>query len=226
MRALRFLKWGAITLACFGILIPRVRMLAAEPGEGDAGTVRTSQLLASEPGDTAAAGGDAIHQTAVPPAPPDELSSPVVRAQAPETVDVALTAGGTLTGLVMDTAGYAVAGIGVSIYQDGREIVSTVTNDNGNFGVTNLAGGVYQIVAGDGQGVFRLWAPGTNPPGAQTLTTVVISAPSEAVEYVEEKCEEKSVLGLDVITLAILGLAIAGLVIALDDDDDPPPSSP
>ncbi len=227
MKALRFLRWGAVTLACCGLLIPRGRTLAADAGER-VGTARIMQSAAPRSNGVASEAGGRISPLHISAA--QRTLARVVRGQAPEVIDVALTAGGTLTGLVMDTEGFAVAGIGVALYQNGQALVSTVSNENGNFGITNMSGGVYQIVAGDGQGVYRFWAPQTAPPGAQTQSVVVTSAPTgpaelpaELPEESCEECKEKKGLGVDVFTLAILGVSIAALVIALDDDDDHPP---
>ncbi len=85
----------------------------------------------------------------------------------PAAVDVALTGGGVLLGKVIDPQGAAVAKVPVSLREQDREIATAVTDDQGYFTVGNLRGGVYQIVAAEGHGTYRLWAPGTAPPTAQ-----------------------------------------------------------
>ena len=85
----------------------------------------------------------------------------------PAVTDVALTDGGVLFGKVIDPQGAALAKVPVSLQGRDREIARAVTDGNGYFAVRGLRGGVYQLVAETGQGVFRLWQPGTAPPSCQ-----------------------------------------------------------
>jgi len=39
--------------------------------------------------------------------------------------------------------------------------------------VTGLRSGIYQVVAADGQALYRVWAPGMAPPGARQGALVV-----------------------------------------------------
>jgi hypothetical protein len=81
--------------------------------------------------------------------------------------DVALNDGGTLHGQVVDLQGVGVAGVPVAVKGQNRELASAVTADEGRFSVPGLKGGVYHVAAAEGQGVYRLWSPGTAPPAAQ-----------------------------------------------------------
>jgi hypothetical protein len=98
------------------------------------------------------------------------------KAQTPQIFDVALTAGGTLTGKVLDVQGIAVEGAVVSIRRGRGEVARTVTNKNGTFVVQNLRGGLYQVVAGRSQGLFRFWAPNTAPPSARSQALIVATS--------------------------------------------------
>ncbi|MBN1394211.1 MAG: carboxypeptidase regulatory-like domain-containing protein [Pirellulales bacterium] len=82
-------------------------------------------------------------------------------------VDVALTDGGVLQGQVVDLQGKGVSGVPVLVKLQNQEIVKTTTAEGGRFSVKGLRGGVYQLAAGQGQGVFRMWAVNTAPPSAQ-----------------------------------------------------------
>lgn len=85
----------------------------------------------------------------------------------PPVVDIALADGGVLQGQVVDLQGSGVAGVPVSVKSQDREIVRTTTTEGGQFSVQGLRGGVYQLAAGQGQGVYRMWAANTAPPSAQ-----------------------------------------------------------
>ncbi|MHB1035269.1 MAG: carboxypeptidase-like regulatory domain-containing protein [Pirellulales bacterium] len=82
-------------------------------------------------------------------------------------VDVALRDGGVLVGQVVDPQGAAVAGAPVSLRYQDKNVVTATTSPEGYFAVKGLRGGVYQVAAADGQGVYRLWTQGTAPPSAQ-----------------------------------------------------------
>ncbi len=88
-------------------------------------------------------------------------------------VDVALTTGGKLAGLVVDDRGVGLDGAIVSIRQGQNEVARTVVNKDGVFVVDNLRAGVYRIVAGRGSGLFRLWSPNTAPPKARMQALIV-----------------------------------------------------
>jgi hypothetical protein len=85
----------------------------------------------------------------------------------PAVVDVALSDGGVLHGQLVDLRGSSAAGVPVSVKTQNRQVVSTVTAKDGQFVVPGLRGGVYQVAAGDGQGVYRLWTAKAAPPSAQ-----------------------------------------------------------
>ena len=88
-------------------------------------------------------------------------------------LDVSLGRGGSLVGQVVDAQGFGIAAAGVSIRQNGVEIGQTSTGRDGTFAVQGLRGGLYQVVAGDGAGSFRLWTENTAPPAAQPAALVV-----------------------------------------------------
>ena len=87
--------------------------------------------------------------------------------------DVALGAGGQLTGWVVDAEGRPVGESPVVLLQKGRKVAQAVTDARGQFQVSRLRGGVYQVVAAQGGGVYRLWAPATAPPSAAKGVMVV-----------------------------------------------------
>lgn len=92
-------------------------------------------------------------------------------------VDVALREGGLLVGQVVDEQGVGLGNVPVSLRQQDRELVAGKTNHDGTFGFKGLRGGVYQIVADQGHGVYRVWTVGTAPPAAQDGALVVSGNP-------------------------------------------------
>ncbi len=93
--------------------------------------------------------------------------------QAPVATDVALRDGSVLVGRVVDTNGVGVAGTDVSVRLGSATPVAAKTTADGSFAVEALHGGVYQIAAADGHGVYRLWSPGTAPPAASSQALLV-----------------------------------------------------
>jgi hypothetical protein len=85
----------------------------------------------------------------------------------PAVVDIALADGGVLHGQVVDLQGSSTTGVPVSVRNQNQEIIRTTTAKDGRFTVQGLRGGVYQVAAGEGQGVYRLWTANAAPPSAQ-----------------------------------------------------------
>ncbi|MCE5266509.1 MAG: hypothetical protein LLG00_01295 [Planctomycetaceae bacterium] len=96
-----------------------------------------------------------------------ELAFAAEQPKAPAVVDIALADGGVLQGQVVDLQGGQVGKIPVSVKAQNREVAQATTTPDGHFSVQGLRGGVYQVAAGDGQGVYRLWAANTAPSAAQ-----------------------------------------------------------
>jgi hypothetical protein len=85
----------------------------------------------------------------------------------PAVIDVEMADGGVLHGQVVDLQGGNATGIPVSARSQDKEITRTTTAKDGRFKVQGLRGGVYQVAAGEGQGVYRLWTAKAAPPSAQ-----------------------------------------------------------
>jgi hypothetical protein len=93
-------------------------------------------------------------------------------APAPAIMDVALSDGGVLHGKVVDLQGTGLASVPVAVKAQDRNVATTTTAADGTFGVQGLRGGVYQVAAAQGHGVYRLWSAGTAPPSAQNAAIV------------------------------------------------------
>ena len=101
--------------------------------------------------------------------------SMAARGAGPPIGDVALFAGGTLKGSVLDDFGRPLTAVRVTLLHGEKLIASDLTSDAGQFGFTGLRGGTYRVVAGRSNAVVRLWAPRTAPPHAATSLLIVNS---------------------------------------------------
>lgn len=137
-------------------------------------------------------------------------------AEAP-AVDIALGAGGRLTGRVVDAAGNAAVRVPVSIMHQGVQVVQCVTDENGLFVGENLHGGVHEVVTPSGAGSYRLWTPGAAPPIAQPQMNVV-NGPVVRGQHMGHPHR----FGF-LANPWVLGMGVAAAIaipLALDDDDD------
>jgi hypothetical protein len=91
----------------------------------------------------------------------------------PKVLDVALAEGGVMYGQVVDAQGVAQVRVPVLLRAADRDVARAATDDRGYFAVSGLQAGVYQVVAGGSRGEYRLWAPGTSPPTAQSGALLV-----------------------------------------------------
>ena len=131
--------------------------------------------------------------------------------------DVALRDGGVLVGQLVDGQGAPLPAAMISIQSQGRPVAEAKTNDQGEFAVNGLKGGVYEIAAPGHQGAYRVWAPRTAPPAASNGVLLVSDA-----DVVRGANPFSAVGGWMVkhplMTAGIVAAAIA-IPIALDDDD-------
>ncbi len=102
--------------------------------------------------------------------PPTQSINSVSEQQRPSykplVSDVSLSVGGRLQGAVVDVQGIPIAGAPVVVRQKGRAIVRTTSDAAGRFRFRGLRGGVHQIVAAHGSGLYRLWTQRTAPPSS------------------------------------------------------------
>jgi hypothetical protein len=134
----------------------------------------------------------------------------------PNVIDVALQSSGVLRGVVVDQQGALLSRTEVKVWQKDQQIAVTATDEQGRFAVSNLRGGVYQITAAGGQGIYRVWAVSTAPPVAQPGAMVVAGhdlVRGQASSPVLRFFTNPWVLA------GLVGAAIA-IPIALSNDDD------
>jgi hypothetical protein len=91
-----------------------------------------------------------------------------------KTFDVELHKGGILVGQVVDGQGAPQTRAPVSLVHGDKTLATAATNRGGFFAVTKVPAGTYCVAVGKTQGIYRLWAPGTAPPGAQRGALMVV----------------------------------------------------
>ncbi len=171
--------------------------------------------------------------------------------RAPDLVDVRLSAGGTIAGVVVDSTGRVVADSPVILRFNGAVVARTRTNGSGRYAITGLRGGVHQLQTRRGRRAARLWTPEAAPAGAAEMVVIVESQSvvrgqscgddctdgcGECGEC-GEGCGEDSwygggfsggMFGGTTGGLVIGGLLVGGvataIAVAANDDDDPPAS--
>ena len=151
----------------------------------------------------------------------------------PATMDVALTAGGSLSGQVVDRQGNAVADVAFQMKQGNQMVVDTRTDELGRFQVKALQGGVYQVAAAGQARQIRVWAPQTAPPNAQVNLTMAVGDIQRGQGCTIDSCtgtcggtcaacNSGGALGF-LMNPWVIGAAVAAAIaipLALDDDDD------
>ena len=139
---------------------------------------------------------------------------PKAKTAKPQVIDVAMVKADTFVGQVVNAQGKPVENSIVSLRQGKNEIARTISGENGMFAVKNVHAGTYTVVAGQGGGVYRLWAENTAPPKALQKAVVIA---------------EKGVTvrgqwgGLDAITLITVGGAVTAAILSginLDKNND------
>jgi hypothetical protein len=90
-------------------------------------------------------------------------------------LDVALGAGNTLKGQVVDREAVAQANCEVWITREGGGTLKVRTDASGRFSASELPPGICRIETAAGGGRFRLWPPKTAPADAQSNVLLVVA---------------------------------------------------
>jgi len=142
----------------------------------------------------------------------------------PPATDVALGQGGLLVGRVVDGQGTPAANVPVSLQTfQNQPLAAVVSDPQGHFAIQGVRGGVYQLVTSQGPGVYRLWAPGTAPPGARPGVTVVMGG--DTVRGAPPQGGLKAFLTNPWVIGAAVATAIA-VPVAVAESRDKSPASP
>ncbi|GEM_PF-595374 len=140
----------------------------------------------------------------------------------PVIVDVTLQEGGVLFGQVVNPQGTPMANTAVRISDGRQELGVAKTNKDGYFAFKGLKGGLYQMNAANGSGMYRLWVARTAPPSAQKGALLVSGqdlARGQMMPRLRTWMQNPWVVGGAIATAVAVPVAI----VASDDDG---PTSP
>jgi TolA-binding protein len=139
-------------------------------------------------------------------APEATASKADADSQAKKVTDIELDQQGRLRGFLVDTNGKPEALKKVQIRQGKKLLAETKTDRNGEFQVSKLRGGVYQIVSKDQAAVVRVWSNGTAPPKSKDAVLLVTGKVARGQGFIP---------GGTVAGLLGLGVGITGLTIGI-----------
>jgi hypothetical protein len=86
--------------------------------------------------------------------------------------DVSLTDRGLLRGAVVDQTGQHVANVMLNVRQGERIVARVQVGTSGQFAISDLRPGVYELTTAQGGSIYRVWAAGTGPPVAKEFVMV------------------------------------------------------
>ena len=162
------------------------------------------------------------------------FSGPMLQAASPQAgpsrvaavPDVALDAGGTLHGQVVDAQGNPVGKTAVAVRHGRREVARAVSDESGRFRLGGLHGGLYEIAVGQRATVCRLWVPNTAPPSAKPAALVVLGDEQVLGQCSPQTCNRlKCWLANPLVIAGIVAVAV-GIPVAIHNCKGREPKSP
>lgn len=160
--------------------------------------------------------------------------------------DVALTADGELTGVVVGKNGQPLAGKPVQVLHN-QDIVAEIRSDaNGRYTIQGLRNGVHVVRTVNGRKICRFWSADTAPPVAHrglllTSDSTIIRGQDGCGECCGEGCNDccgpsggffSGASAGSAIGVGLFAGAIVAVAVSVSDNTDPPaattppPSSP
>ena len=110
---------------------------------------------------------------------PARAAGPVPGNPLPLVRDAALTDEGALAGAVVDRQGQPIPGVEVLLLHAGNVVADTITAGDGRFRIARVPGGMYEVSAASGAGIYRVWQHHAAPPNA--VGSVVVVGGDDAV---------------------------------------------
>jgi hypothetical protein len=152
---------------------------------------------------------------------PVRAASPTADRTVPPVRDVALGDDSALAGIVSDLGGQPLPGVKVLLLQAGNPTARTTTSADGRFRFVHLKGGIYEIAAAGGGGVYRAWTRGTAPPGAAGSILVVAGSDAARGQSPRTGFFRSDAF---LISAAVLGAIAVPIVILAARREQPPAS--
>ncbi len=143
---------------------------------------------------------------------PPNLTLAAPPGSAKDIHDIALTAGGTLQGRLLNRDGQPWVHQELRITKsDTKQTVTTRTDKDGNFKTTGLKGGIYRLDAAQSAHAFRFWASNTAPPSARSRL-LMQQAPKALGQADDTIVRGQRQIGDIVTNPLVIGLVIAAAI--------------
>lgn len=145
-------------------------------------------------------------------------AKPQVKVLAPNSIlDIKLGSDGRLTGRTINHDGKPAPGATVVVKQGKSIVAKSVTDEKGQFAVSDLKTGVYEVGSGATVGTYRVWTEKSAPPSAKPHCLLVMGENGARGQYGLTETIAEENLGL-ILLVATTGLALAALLVALHAD--------
>lgn len=126
------------------------------------------------------------------------------KVQAPVAKDAALSKGGILRGVALNTAAKPIANADVQIRFGSHVIARTKTRADGSFAVRGLRSGVHTVSVGQQANLYRLWTADVAPPAA--LAVVAVNGSEQTMRGQYMPAIDPMMLGVIATTAIIAGV--------------------
>ena len=140
---------------------------------------------------------------------------PTSASPAPSVLDISLGDEGTLTGQVLNAQGVPLAQANVTVRRSGTAVATAVTDSLGSFAVHGLQGGVCEVTAAGGSGVFRLWTGNASPPSAHKGVLIVANEPVARGQFFSGRSTNGQA-----VVIALLGAGLGAGIAAIATSGD------
>jgi len=135
--------------------------------------------------------------------------------------DVQLHEGNVLIGQLVSPESAPAVDAQVSLHSGDQLLATTKTDAKGLFAFRGLQNGVYQVVAPNGQGAYRVWSQGTAPPAAQPGALIVSGNDTVRGQYAMRGL--RNFLANPLVIAGIVAAAVA-IPVAIHNSDRGPSS--
>jgi hypothetical protein len=155
-----------------------------------------------------------------PKAPQLEGSEEPARARPVLVADIKLGPEGSLRGMLVDPQGLPMPNTEVAVLRGGQTVGTATTDLLGQFQVSHLQCGVYQVVAAQGGATLRAWESHAAPPAAKPFALVVGGS-----EVVRGHRPWRRPFVSDAFTIAAIIVAAVAIPVVISDSRNVHPSS-